>query len=174
MGEEYISLTKDISNNSERTTDKFPANFLYIGLIKLILPKSKIIHCQRNPKDNIFSIYKNYFPGNRITFGCDLNEAVQYYNMYFDLMKFWNNILPNFILNLKYEDLVNNTEDQVKKLLSFCELNWEDKCLKFYETKRSIRTASDTQVRNKIYKTSIDLWKNYEKFLNKYYIKLRI
>ena len=174
MGEEYISLTKDISNNSERTTDKFPANFLYIGLIKLILPKSKIIHCQRNPKDNIFSIYKNYFPGNRITFGCDLNEAVQYYNMYFDLMKFWNNILPNFILNLKYEDLVNNTDDQVKKLLNFCDLNWEDKCLKFYDTKRPIRTASDTQVRNKIYKTSIDLWKNYEKFLNKYYIKLRV
>ena len=174
MGEEYTLLLKEISNNSERTTDKFPANFLYIGLIKLILPESKIIHCQRDPRDNIFSIYKNYFVGNRITFGCDLNEAVEYYNMYFDLMKFWNNVLPNFILNLKYEDLVEDTENEVKKLLNFCDLNWEDNCLKFYNSKRPIRTASDTQVRSKIYKTSINLWKNYEKFLNKYYKKIRV
>ena len=170
----YTLLLKEISNNSERTTDKFPANFLYIGLIKLILPESKIIHCQRDPRDNIFSIYKNYFVGNRITFGCDLNEAVEYYNMYFDLMKFWNNVLPNFILNLKYEDLVEDTENEVKKLLNFCDLNWEDNCLKFYNSKRPIRTASDTQVRSKIYKTSINLWKNYEKFLNKYYKKIRV
>ena len=110
IGEEYISLMKIISKNSERTTDKFPANFLYIGLIKLILPKSKIIHCYRNPKDNIFSIYKNHFPGNKITFACDLNEAVEYYNLYSSLMKFWNKLLPDFILDIKYENLVQNTE----------------------------------------------------------------
>ena len=173
MGEEYIFLMKSISENSERSTDKFPPNFLYLGLIKLILPKSKIIHCNRNPKDNIFSIYKNHFPG-KIPFACDLNEAVRYYNLYFDLMKFWNTLMPDFIFNIKYEDLINNTEKEVKKLLKFCDLKWESNCLKFYDTKRTIKTASDTQVRNKIYSSSINSWKNYEKYLVKYYDRLDV
>ena len=75
-------MTK-ISNNAERTTDKLPANFLNIGLIKIIFPKSKIVHCYRNAKDNIFSIFKNHFPGNNITFASDINEIVEYYNLYF-------------------------------------------------------------------------------------------
>ena len=172
MGNEYISLMKSISNNSERTTDKLPANFLNVGLIKLILPNSKIIHCQRNPKDNIFSIFKNYFPGNKITFASDLNDTVEYYNLYSDLMKFWNELIPDFIFNIKYEDLINNTGKETKKLLIFCDLKWEEKCLNFYENKRPIKTASDTQVRNKIYNSSINLWEKYEKHLNNYYEKL--
>ena len=173
MGENYISLMKSISGNAERFSDKFPPNFLYLGLIKLILPKSKIIHCHRNPKDNIFSIYKNHFPG-KIPFACDLTEAVGYYNLYFDLMKFWNTLVPDFIFNIKYENLINNTEKEVKKLLKFCDLDWEAKCLKFYDTKRPVKTASDTQVRNKIYSSSINSWKNYEKYLGKYYDRLDV
>ena len=172
MGDEYINLMKSVSNNSERFTDKLPANFLNVGLIKLILPKSKIIHCQRNPKDNIFSIFKNYFPGNKITFASNLKETVEYYNLYFDLMKFWNVQLPNFIFNVKYEDLIHDTEEQIKKLLIFCDLKWEENCLNFHENKRAIKTASDTQVRSKIYNSSINFWKNYEKYLNNYYEKL--
>ena len=172
MGNEYINLLKSVSNNSERTTDKLLPNFLYIGLIKLILPKSKIIHCQRNPKDNIFSIYKNHFPGNKITFASDLNDTVAYYNLYTDLMNFWNELLPVSIFNIKYEDLINNTEDETRKLLKFCDLKWEEKCLKFHENKRTIKTASDTQIRSKIYNSSIDLWKKYEKHLNDYFVKL--
>jgi len=174
MGDEYISLMKSISNNSQRTTDKMPANFINIGLIKLILPNSKIIHCYRNPKDNIFSIFKNYFPGNKITFASDLNETVEYYNLYLDLMNFWKNLLPDFIFDLKYDNLIINTNHEIKNLLEFCNLKWEDNCLKFYDTKRAIKTASDTQVRNKIYNSSINLWKKYEKFLNKYYDKLQV
>jgi len=174
MGDEYISLLKSISMNSEKITDKLPANFLNIGLIKLILPNSKIVHCYRNPKDNIFSIFKNYFPGNKIKFASDLYETVEYYNLYFDLMKFWNNKMSDFIFNIKYEDLINNTDKELKRLLNFCDLDWENNCLKFYDNKRAIKTASDTQVRNKIYNTSINLWKNYEKFLNKYYEKLEV
>ena len=172
MGNEYINLMKSISNNSERSTDKLPANFLNIGLIKLILPKSKIIHCQRNAKDNIFSIFKNYFPGNKITFDSDLNDTVEYYNLYSDLMKFWNTLMPDFIFNVKYEDLINNTKEEVNKLLIFSDLKWEEKCLDFHENKRTIKTASDIQVRSKIYNTSINLWKKYEKHLNNYYEKL--
>ena len=174
MGEEYIMLMNALSKNSKRTTDKLPANFLNIGLIKLILPKSKIIHCYRNPKDNIFSIFKNHFPGNKITFASDLRETVAYYNLYSDLMKFWNNLLPDFVLNIKYENLINNTEHEVRRILNFCDLDWENSCLKFYDTKRPVKSASDTQVRNKIYTSSINLWKKYEKFLNKYYDKLDV
>lgn len=172
MGEDYINLMKLVSKNSEKTTDKFPPNFLNIGLIKLILPKSKIIHCSRNPRDNIFSIYKNYFASDKITFGSDLKETVEYYNLYKDLMYYWNNLLPDFIYNIKYEDLVTKTEKEIKRLLDFCNLEWEDRCLKFYENKRSISTASDTQVRSKIYSSSVNYWKNYEKFLSKYFKKI--
>ena len=173
IGEEYIARMKDFSNNSIRTTDKLPANFLSIGLIKLILPGSKIIHCYRNSKDNIFSIFKNYFPGGKINYASDLNEIVEYYNLYYDIMKYWNNILPNFILNIKYENLILNTEFEIKKLVNFCDLEWQNDCLKFYDNKRIIKTASDTQVRNKIYNTSIDSWKNYKKYLNEYFINLK-
>ena len=89
-------------------------------------------------------------------------------------MKFWNNLIPNFILNIKYEDLIKNTEKEVKKLLNFCELPWESNCLEFYKNKRPIKTASDTQARNKIYDTSINKWKKYEMFLEKYYKKLNV
>ena len=173
VAQEYISIMKSVSKNSGKTTDKLPANFLNIGLIKLILPKSKIIHCYRNPKDNIFSIFKNYFTGGKITFASDLAETVEYYNLYTDLMNFWNNLIPNFILNLKYEDLINDTQKEVKNLLNFCDLSWENNCLEFYKNKRPIKTASDTQVRNKIYNSSVDKWKKYERFLEKYYVKLR-
>ena len=164
---------KSISQNSEKTTDKFPANFLNIGLIKLILPKSKIVHCCRDPKDNIFSIFKNYFTGNKIPYASDLAEIVEYYNLYADLMNFWNKLIPNFILNLKYENLINDTEKEVKILLNYCDLSWENNCLEFHKNKRPIKTASDTQVRNKIYNSSINKWKKYERFLEKYYVKLK-
>ena len=169
MGKDYILLMSNLSNNSKRFTDKLPINFLNIGLIKLILPNSKIIHTFRNPKDNVFSIFKNHFTSGKITYAYDLKDIVLYYNLYKDLMKHWNTILPNFILNICYENLIKNTESEIKNLLNFCNLNWEDSCLKFYETKRSIKTASDIQVRSKIYSSSIHSWKNYEKHLNKYY-----
>ena len=82
--------------------------------------------------------------------------------------------MPDFIFNLKYEDLINNTEKEVDKLLKFCDLDWESNCLKFYDTKRTVKTASDTQVRNKIYSSSINLWKKYEKYLDKYYDRLDV
>ena len=172
MGEDYILQMGLKSINYERTTDKLPENFLNIGLIRLILPKAKIVHCCRNPKDNIFSIYKNFFPGNKIKFSSDLNETIEYYKLYLDLMKYWNSLLPNFILNIKYENLIKNTDKEVKDLLKFCNLDWESDCLKFYENKRPVKTASDVQVRSKIFNSSIDSWKNYEKNLNEYYANL--
>tara|TARA_B100001123_G_scaffold429166_1_gene547233 strand:+ start:134 stop:1702 length:1569 start_codon:yes stop_codon:yes gene_type:complete len=173
IGNEYLANMKEISNNLKITTDKLPINFLYLGLIKLILPKSKIIHCYRNSKDNILSIFKNYFPGKKINFAYNLNEIVSYYNLYYDLMNYWNNLLPNSIFNIKYENLVINTKEEIKNLLNFCDLEWENNCLEFYNNKRAVKTASDIQVRNKIYNTSINSWKNYRKFLDEYYVDLK-
>ena len=89
-------------------------------------------------------------------------------------MNFWNDLLPDFIFNIKYEDLINNTKSETEKLLIFCNLNWEEKCLKFYDNKRPVKTSSDTQIRSKIYSSSINLWKKYEKFLRKYYDNLYV
>ena len=172
IGEEYGMLMRNLSNNSERTTDKLPTNFMSIGFIKLILPKSKIIHVYRNPEDNCFSLYKNHFPGGKINYSYDLNEIVEYYNLYKDLMSYWNNLFPGFIFNIKYENLISNIQIEIQSLLKYCNLEWNDKCLNFHNNNRPIHTASDVQARNKIYESSINLWKNYEKHLKEYFIKL--
>ena len=102
-----------------------------------------------------------------------MSEIVDYYNLYNDLMKYWNNLLPNFIFNIKYENLISNTKAEIKNLLSYCDLDWNKDCLNFYNNKRPIKTASDVQARSRIYTSSIDSWKNYEKYLSKYFIKLK-
>tara|TARA_Y100000590_G_C15702051_1_gene1007170 strand:- start:848 stop:2416 length:1569 start_codon:yes stop_codon:yes gene_type:complete len=172
IGREYHNKMSKISNNSVRTTDKLPINFLNVGFIKLILPNSKIIHCTRNPKDTILSIYKNHFPGGQIKYGYNLSELVDYYNLYSNLMTHWSKILPNFIFDLNYEDLINDNEKKIKNMLNFCNLDWQNDCLRFYNNKRPIKTASDVQARKKIYNTSINTWKNYEKHLNDFFANL--
>ena len=102
----------------------------------------------------------------------DLNLIVEYYNQYHDLMNYWNKTLPNFIFNLKYENIIRNTKFEIDKLLKFCDLTWNDKCLNFHDNKRIVRTASDVQARKKIYSSSIDSWKKYEKFLKIKFNKL--
>ena len=162
IGNEYIEKLNKISNKSPITTDKLTANFKWIGLIKLILPNSKIICCKRNSRDVCFSIFKNYFTNNELNFAYDINEIVKYHNLYTELMNYWHKILPGFIYDVNYENLITEPEMQIKKLLNFSKLDWDEKCLKFYENKRIIKTASDTQARNKIYSSSIGYWKNFE------------
>ena len=89
-------------------------------------------------------------------------------------MKYWNNVLPNFVYNIKYENLILDTESEIKNLVHFCDLKWTDVCLNFHNNNRPIRTASDTQARSKIYNTSIDSWKHYKKYLEKYFIDLKV
>ena len=149
-----------------------PINFLYLGFIKLILPKSKIIHCKRNSKDNCLSIFKNYFRGKKLTFAYNIEEIVDYYNLYKNLMDYWKMIFPDFIYEIKYENLIINTKYEIKKLLTNCNLEWEDDCLNFYKNKRPIKTASDFQARNKIYASSVNSWKNYEEYLLRPFKKL--
>tara|TARA_Y100000590_G_scaffold470468_1_gene665416 strand:- start:806 stop:2341 length:1536 start_codon:yes stop_codon:yes gene_type:complete len=174
IGKEYVEKIKKISDNSERTTDKYPANFLLIGLIKLALPNSKIIHCCRNAEDTCFSIFKNHFTSDKIKYAYNIDDIVEYYNLYSDLMNHWKDTLNNFIFDINYEKLISNTEFEVKKLLKFCDLNWNSSCLDFYKNKRPIKTASDVQVREKIYLSSVNSWKNYSKFLNSNFSKIKI
>ena len=172
IGCEYINNIKEISNNSKKVTDKLPINFKWIGLIKLILPKSTIIHCVRNSKDTCLSIYKNYFANPELNFAYNLEEISEFYKLYIDLMKHWEDIFPNFIHNIKYEKIIKDPKKEIHKLLKICSLSWNNNCLKFYNNKRAIKTASSTQARKKIYKSSINSWKNYQNILNKFFAKL--
>ena len=173
FGIDYENKIKKLSKKLKRYTDKYPLNFKWIGFIKLSLPNSKIIHCSRSPQDTCFSIFSNYFTNDQMRFAFNLEEIVEYYNLYLNIMNFWNDMFPGFIYNLKYENLINNSDLQIKNLIKFCDLKWSDNCLKHYENNRSIKTASDTQARKKIYNNSINIWKNYSNLLNPFFDKLQ-
>jgi hypothetical protein len=109
-----------------------------------------------------------------MNFAYDIDEICEYYNLYSNIMKYWHSLLPNFIYDINYEKLVKKPKEQIKYLLKECNLDWNDNCLKFYENKRAVQTRSDIQVRRKIYKTSINLWKNYRKNLESKFKKFNI
>jgi tetratricopeptide (TPR) repeat protein len=161
MGTKYLENLDRYNTNKNYITDKAPLNFKWIGLVKLILPKSKIIHCTRDPKDTCLSLFKNFFEG-ELNFSYNLEEAAKYYKLYQNLMKYWKQLLPDFIYNISYEKLVENQEFESKKLLDFCNLDWDKNCLTFYRNKRGIVTASFAQARKPIYKNSVKSWQNYK------------
>ena len=161
MGTKYLENLDRYNTNKNHITDKAPLNFKWIGLIKLILPKSKIIHCTRDPKDICLSLFKNFFEG-ELNFSYSLEEAGKYYKLYQNLMEFWKQLLPDFIYDISYEKLVENQEPESRKLLDFCNLDWDKNCLTFYKNKRGIVTASFAQARKPIYKNSVKSWQKYK------------
>ena len=165
IGDDYIKNMKQSSTYIRYISVKDLLNFTWLGLIKLILPKAKIIHCVRNPLDNCVSLFKNYFVGG-VDFSYDLVDLGKYYNLYKDIMLFWDNTLPNYCINISYEELINNPKKQIKKLLSACNLEWDENCMKFYNNKYFMSTGSNSiNIHQPIYKTSIQSWKRYEKQL---------
>ncbi len=172
IGSEYIKNLRQLSKSSKKITDKMPINFKWVGLIKLILPNSKIIHCIRNSHDNCFSIYKNYFANKDLNYAYDLGEISSFYILYYDLMNYWKSVLPNFIYDVTYENLVQNPQKKIPELIKKCGLSWDKNCLEHYNNKRIIKTASNTQARKKIYQSSINSWKNYEEKLKKIFTNL--
>ena len=116
--------------------------------------------------------YKNYFINPNLSFAYNLDEIVEYYILYNDLMSHWKNVIKDFVIDIKYEELISNPETKIRNLLKKCNLTWDKNCLTFYENKRPIKTASDTQVRKKIYKSSINSWKNFEDNLINHFNKL--
>ena len=164
MGLEYITDTFIHRDKAPRFTDKMPNNFRHIGLIHLILPNAKIIDARRYPLDCCFSIYKQLFAqGQEFSYG--LEEIGNYYRNYIDLMDHWNRVLPGKILKVNNEDIINDLEGQVKRIIDYLELPFEKECISFYNTKRSVRTASSEQVRKPINKDGVERWKPYSKKL---------
>ena len=164
MGEKFISDTSMHRNEAPRFTDKMPNNFRHIGLIHLIMPNAKIIDARRYPLDCCFSMFKQLFAqGQEFTYG--LTEAGSYYKSYIKLMNHWDQVLPNKILRVNNEDIIDDLEGQVVRMLNFLELPFEESCITFYETDRSVRTASSEQVRKPINKAGMDRWKPYAKYL---------
>ena len=162
MGTAYIGKIRNLNPDAVFITDKMPQNFLFAGLIKVILPKATIIHCVRNPKDTCLSIFKNDFTRLH-KYGYDLDEIGHYYRLYQELMQHWLRSMPGFIEEFRYEEMVTTPEKQVRRLLACCGLAWDDRCLSFHESSRPVLTASTAQVRKPFYKDSIALWRNYEK-----------
>ena len=164
MGLAYINDTFMHRDKAPRFTDKMPNNFRHIGLIHLILPNAKIIDARRYPLDCCFSIYKQLFAqGQEFSYG--LEEIGSYYRNYIDLMDHWNRVLPGKILKVNNEDIINDLEGQAKRIIDYLELPFEDECISFYNTKRSVRTASSEQVRKPINKDGVERWKPYSKKL---------
>lgn len=144
--------------------DKMPNNFRHIGLIKLILPNAKIIDARREPMACCFSGFKQLFAeGQEFTY--DLEDVGQYYSDYVDLMSHWDVALPDFVLRVQHEDVVEDLESQVRRILDFCGLPFEETCLRYFETERNIRTPSSEQVRQPIFTDSLEQWRHFEPWL---------
>ena len=164
LGKLFIDDTRMHRKDAPRFTDKMPNNFRHIGLIHLILPNAKIIDARRYPLDCCFSMFKQLFAqGQEFTYG--LAEAGSYYNSYVKLMDHWDKVLPNKILRVNNEDVIDDLEGQVKRMLNFLELPFEESCITFYETDRSVRTASSEQVRKPVNRSGQGRWKPYAKNL---------
>ena len=164
FGQTYLRETSIHRQDAPYFIDKMPNNFRHIGLIKMILPNAKIIDARREPMACCFSGFKQLFAEGQ-EFSYDLTDIGRYYQDYLDLMAHWESVFPGQILRVQYEDVVNDLESQTKRLLDYCELNFEDACLSFYKTKRAVRTASSEQVRQPINKKGLEQWKHFEQWL---------
>lgn len=162
LGEAYLERTKRHRElDRPRFTDKLPNNFVHVGLMRLILPNAKIINAKRHPLDSCLGSYKQLFARGQ-SFTYDQFEIAEFYNEYQRLMDHWHRVMPGHVLDVQYEDVVDDLETQVRRLLEYCDLEWNDACLNFFDNDRAVKTASSEQVRQPIYKTSRHLWRRYE------------
>jgi tetratricopeptide (TPR) repeat protein len=165
LGGSYLAALASAAPDAARITDKMPGNFAYAGLIHLALPNARIIHMRRNPIDTCLSCFSILFAVGQPQ-SYDLAEQGRYYRAYATLMEHWRRVLPpGVMLEVQYEDVVADVEQQARRIVAHCGLEWDDACLAFYETRRPVRTASASQVRQNIYRTSVGRWRHYEALL---------
>jgi Flp pilus assembly protein TadD len=164
--QKYLQKLQKLSNGNPIVTDKTTLNFRYIGLIFSAFPDAKIVHVKRNPAATCWGNYKQYFINKSLNFCYALDDIITYYEMYRDLMQFWEERYGYRIYNLNYDTLTNNQEDETKKVIQYSGLEWEEKCLAPQNNMRSVSTASCVQIRQKIYQGSSQKWKMFSPYLN--------
>ena len=172
MRNSYLGELRKLSDNKGFLTDKMPHNFLHIGLILKTLPEAKIIHVKRDPAATCWSNFKHYFSQKGLGYSYDLNDTVGYYNLYHELMEFWDQQFGRQIYHLDYDKLTIEQEAETRKLIKYLELDWDNACLSPQENKRNLITASQQQVRKKIYQGSSQVWRKFEPYLNGSFEKL--
>jgi tetratricopeptide (TPR) repeat protein len=164
FGERYMTDTRTYRTDKPRFIDKMPNNFRHVGLIHLILPNARIIDARREPMACCFSNFKQLFAAGQ-EFTYSLEDIARYYRTYVEIMHHWDAVLPGKVLRIQHEDVVEDLEGNVRKLLDFCDLEFEPACLEFWKNERSVRTASSEQVRRPIFKEGLDQWRNFEPWL---------
>ena len=161
LGLEYLNRTRRHREGAPYFTDKMPNNFAHIGLILATMPNAKVIDARRYPLDSCIGCYKQHFARGQ-TYTYDLFELAEFYLEYDEMMSHWQEVAPDRVLRVQYEDVVNDLEDQVRRILDYCKLPFEQGCVDFHQTKRAVRTASSEQVRQPIYSGSIGTWQRFE------------
>lgn len=161
IADDYLAALRRLDPHAARIADKMPGNFHHVGLIATLLPNASIVHCRRDPRDTCLSIFFGEFAGSH-NHAYDLTNLGRYYRQYERLMAHWHAVLPGRILDIAYEDLVDGQEEWSRRLIAHCGLGWDPRCLDFHKTARSVRTRSNAQVRQPIYRSSVARWRAYE------------
>ncbi len=164
VAQEHLDWLGRLAHGKARVTDKMPHNFILLGLIDLLFPEARIIHCQRDPMDNCLSIYFQQFNTDH-AYANELASLGSYYRQYERVMAHWRQTLSVPILDVRYEQTVAEAEQSARRIVAFCGLDWDDRCLRFHESGRLVSTPSYDQVRQPIYTKSVARWKHYEKYL---------
>lgn len=162
----YIDKTREMAPGAERITDKMPDNFRALGLIDRLFPGARVIHCTRGARDNCLSCFTLFFVGKENGFVYDLEDLGSFYADYWRLMKHWKSVLDTPIMDVAYEDMIDDPEAESRRLIEFLGLEWDERCLDFHKTKRTTKTLSENQVNKPIYKSSVARWKPYKKHLD--------
>ena len=167
INNEYFKMMNFHKFKENNFTDKAPQNFRWLGILKIFFPNCKIIYCKRNAKDNCLSIYKNFFAADDMDWAFNQSDIANYYNLHLDLMDYWKSNLGSFIYEIEYENLVSNKEEEIKKLIKFCNLEWDPACLNHHKNKKTpIKTVSISQARKPVYQSSVNSNLNYENYLS--------
>ena len=163
--QQYLDSLSRFNVSENVITDKMPLNFRYIGFILSAFPEAKIVHLKRDAMATCWSIYKHFFKAKGNGWAYNMGDLAEFYELYIDLMAFWHQLYSDKIYDLCYEDLTTNQEEETRKLLEYCELDWDENCLNFHTSKRVVKTASASQVRQKMYQGSSKAWKKHEAYL---------
>jgi tetratricopeptide (TPR) repeat protein len=164
LQDSYLGILENVDRDAARVTDKMPANFMHLGIMTSMFPQATFIHCRRNPMDTCLSCYFAKFL-REMDFSFRLEDIGAYYRGYRRLMDHWRKVLPVFMLEIDYEELISDQEAVSRRIIARCGLEWDNACLAFHKTERPVATASQWQVRQPVYRTSVERWRRYEPFL---------